>query len=55
MKKVIRVSLLLAVIASIAMLAGCGSKDEIPEDGVTLTIGIPQNASVTDYENNEFT
>lgn len=58
MKKAVKISFLLTtVILAIGLLAGCGSKkkNELPEGTVTLTVGIPQNSNVTDYENNEFT
>lgn len=59
------VAMLLSIVLTVGLLAGCGGQKEpekepdnetveIPEDAV-LTVGIPQNANVTDYENNEFT
>lgn len=58
MKKAVKISFLLTtVILAIGLLAGCGSKkkEELPEGTVTLTVGIPQNSNVTDYENNALT
>ncbi len=57
MKKAVKISFLLTIILAIGLLVGCGSKkkEELPEGTVTLTIGIPQQSSVTDYDNNDFT
>ena len=52
-------SLLLVFVMSLGVLAGCGGKktnvEELPEGTVTLTVGIPQKATVTDYDDNAFT
>ena len=52
MKKVI--SLLLALVMSVGMLAGCGGNAGIPKDA-TLKIGIPQSSNISSYEDNGFT
>lgn len=52
------VALLLCLTMGASMLVGCGSKDKgaSGKDGdVTLTIGIPQNGNVEDYETNAYT
>jgi len=56
-KKAVKISILLTMILAIGLLGGCNSKkkEKLPEGTVTLTVGIPQNSAVTDYENNEFT
>ena len=58
MKKRI-ISLLLATLTVLSLLAGCGGQggDETPADGTRkkLTVGVPQSASVTDYDNNGLT
>lgn len=51
-------SLLLVFVMSLGLLAGCGKKtnvEALPEGTVTLTVGIPQKATVTDYDDNAFT
>ena len=58
MKKYI--SLVLALIMALGILAGCGAKkpsgvEELPGETVTLTVGIPQNSNVVDYYENAFT
>ena len=53
MKRVI--SILLAVVLSAGMLAGCGKKKKGSGDASVLSIGIPQNSVVTSYEDNKFT
>jgi len=59
MKKVL--ALLLSVIMLLSLLAGCGQKkpvEDVVESGAdenTLTIGIPQNALVEDYDMNAYT
>ena len=44
-------SLLLVFVMSLGVLAGCGGKktnvEELPEGTVTLTVGIPQKATVS--------
>jgi putative aldouronate transport system substrate-binding protein len=51
--------LLLVLVMSLGLLAGCGGKktnvEALPEGTVTLTVGIPQKATVTDYDENAFT
>ena len=54
------ISLLLASTMALGMLVGCGSKktdQKYVDNGekVTLTIGVPQNANVTSYDDNAFT
>ncbi len=55
MKKYI--SLVLALVMALGILAGCGAKDveELPGETVTITVGIPQNSNVVDYYENAFT
>ena len=56
MKRVLSTILCLAMVAS--LLVGCGKdgKDSNGADGkVTLTIGLPQNTNIDDYETNAFT
>lgn len=60
MKKLI--ALLLAVVSVLSLFAGCaGGKKSTgfgsgkDADGVVLTIGLPSNAMVNDYENNDLT
>ena len=57
MKKV--VSMLLVLVMTLGLLTGCGGKktdvEALPEGTVTLRVGIPQKASVTDYDENAFT
>ena len=59
-KKII--SLLLILAMSLGLLAGCGKKrkevvrvEELVDEKVTLTVGIPQNGKVTSYEDNALT
>lgn len=52
-KKII--SMLLIFVMSLGLLTGCGGKDEIPSETTVLSIGIPQKATVTNYETNELT
>lgn len=57
MKKRI-ISMLLATLMVLSLAVGCGKQTEPePVDGETkkLTVGIPQNANVTDYQENGFT
>ncbi|MDO4757421.1 MAG: extracellular solute-binding protein, partial [Parabacteroides sp.] len=54
------VSMLLVLVMSLGLLTGCGDKkkttvEALPEETVTLTVGIPQKATVTDYDDNTFT
>ena len=61
------IALLLCLATLVTLLAGCGKKEETvsdqpgasaadaAEDGVTITIGLPRSALVTDYDNNAFT
>ena len=66
MKK--RIALLLCLATLVTLLTGCGKKEETVSDqpgastsgdaaadGVTITIGLPRSALVTDYDNNAFT
>ena len=57
MKRIISLFLVLAM--SLGLLTGCGGKktnvEELPEGTVTLTVGIPQNANTTSYDDNAFT
>ncbi len=56
MKRFMSALLVLAMITG--LFAGCGKKDEggsvAGEDG-TLTVGIPMNSNISDYNNNAFT
>lgn len=57
-KKII--SMLLVIVISLGLLTGCGGGNSgkvegLPEGTVTLSVGIPQNSNVSDYEDNEFT
>ena len=58
MKKRI-ISLLLVCCMALTVFTGCGEKESSQSDGmaekVTITLGIPQSANVTDYENNALT
>lgn len=53
------ISMLLVLILALGLLTGCGEKkpdvEALPEGTVTLTVGIPQSASISDYDNNAFT
>lgn len=57
MKRII--SMILVFVMSLGVLTGCGGKksnvEALPEGTVKLTVGIPQKATVTDYEENAFT
>ena len=57
MKKTI--SLLLVLVMSLGLLTGCGEKKsgagELPDGTVKLTVGIPQNANTTSYDDNALT
>ena len=54
MKKII--SLSLALIMTMGVFTGCGKKAASdPSEKVTLTVGIPQSSTVTDYDDNAFT
>ena len=55
MKKV--VSMLLVLIMSLGIFTGCGKSkvEDLPEGTVKLRVGIPQRATVTDYNDNAFT
>ncbi len=51
-------SMLLVIVMLLGLVTGCGKKtnvEELPEGTVELTVGIPQVATVTDYEDNAFT
>ena len=52
-------SLFLVLVMSLGLLTGCGEKksgvEKLPEGTVTLTVGIPQNANTTSYDDNAFT
>ncbi len=39
----------------LGLLAGCGKKEKVSGEKVTLNVGLPQNVSVSDYDNNAFT
>ena len=58
MKKRI-ISILLVFGMVLSAFTGCGKTEDTQSDGmsekVTLTVGIPQSANVTDYDNNAFT
>lgn len=55
-KKMTRaMGILLAVVMTLGLLAGCGGNGSSSGGGKKLTIGIPQSAVVTDYYNNSFT
>lgn len=54
------ISTLLVVTMLLGTMVGCGNKETNGENGnngekVTLTVGVPQNANITDYEDNAFT
>lgn len=56
------ISLLLVMVMSLSLLTGCGGKesdkkkvDALPTERVTLTVGIPQNAKTTSYDDNALT
>lgn len=62
------IALLLCLATLMTLLTGCGKKEETVSDqpgastsgdaaadGVTITIGLPRSALVTDYDNNAFT
>jgi len=55
-------SMLLILAMSLGLITGCGAKKKdtvkvegLPDHTVTLTVGIPQKATVTDYDDNAFT
>lgn len=51
-------SLILALVLVLGIVTGCGKSpeaEELPEETVTLTVGIPQNSNVSDYNDNAFT
>lgn len=48
----------LSLVLLLSTFTGCASKKsggELPEGTVTLTVGIPQNGNVSDYDDNAFT
>ena len=47
------ISMLLVLVMVLSLFAGCGKK-EAKGDNV-LTVGMPQNASITSYEDNALT
>ena len=53
------ISMLLVFVLALGLLTGCGGKktnvEALPEGTVTLTVGIPQSATISDYDNNAFT
>ena len=54
------ISTFLSFIMLLSLLTGCGEKDKtnvepLPDETVTLTVGIPQNSTVSDYDDNAFT
>lgn len=52
------ISMMLVTCMLLGSMAGCGSKDtgkEGSNEKVTLTVGLPQNVSVSDYEDNALT
>ena len=53
MKKII--SSLLVVVMLCGLLTGCGEKKVEEVEGGKLTVGIPQNVTISDYEENAFT
>ena len=56
MKRII--SILLAFVMLLGTVTGCGKKtnvEEMPEGRVTLTVGLPQSSSISDYDDNAFT
>lgn len=53
MKKII--SALLIFIMCCGCFAGCGNKEETVTEGGKLTVGIPQTATITDFNDNAFT
>jgi len=55
MKKII--SMLLVLVMTLGIFVGCGKSDveDLPEGTVKLRVGIPQRATVTDYNDNAFT
>jgi putative aldouronate transport system substrate-binding protein len=57
-KKILSMTLILSMM--LALLVGCGGEEKKSTsdalgEKVTLTVGIPQSSSVTDYENNALT
>lgn len=47
---------LLTISMMLSLFVGCGKKEaEVSGDGATLTIGVPQNANVTSYDDNALT
>ena len=52
-------SMLLVLVMMLGLMTGCGKKktdvEALPEGTVKLTVGIPQKATVTDYDDNAFT
>lgn len=55
MKKIVAV--LLCLIMTVSLLVGCGGKESNKNDDgrTTITIGIPQNMQIPDYDTNAFT
>ena len=49
------ISMILVTTMLLGLLAGCGKKEEKNNGKVTLNVGLPQNVSVSDYENNALT
>lgn len=54
MKKKV-VALLLVTVMLLGCLTGCGGKDKRKGGDSTLTVGIPQRSTVSDYDDNAFT
>lgn len=50
------ISMLLVLVMILGLITSCGKNvEDLPEGTVKLTVGIPQRATVTDYDNNAFT
>ena len=56
MKNVKRVvSLLLVIVMSLGLFVGCKKEEKTANEGErVLTVGIPQNSKVADYDTNKF-
>lgn len=60
MKMKMKLFTMLLFVVLVGTLMGCGKKqssgvEALPDETVTLKVGIPQNANVSDYEDNAFT
>lgn len=54
------ISMLLVCVMCLGLITGCGGKkpgnvEELPDETVTLTVGISQNSTISDYDNNALT